>query len=134
MSAPIVMSKGIVRFYRNDTAKLDRLDDDLREFVTEGERLRGVPFFVPYPPTAEDEAEHKDKQIPVQFLGLDPNGGTTKEIKGTTTLMMLMPLYIKKEGRNIYYIQLKDEFGKIELDFCTQIVQGHQRVKGENNG
>jgi len=134
MTAPIVLSKGVSRYYKHDEAKLIKVEKDLVEFCTESERRQGAELlFVPYPPNDEDEATHKDKQIQIQFCGLDDKGGVANTINARTTLIMVMPLHIKKEGRNIWYAQLKDEFGKIELDYATYIAEGHQRVRGENN-
>ncbi len=125
----IVLSKGVSKFYRNDYKRMAKLEAELREFVDESERNKGV-WFVPYPTTDADAQRFDDKQVEVTFLGLDPAGGTTNNITHETTMLLLLPLYMKEEGRNIWYGQLKDEFKKIELDYANNVVSGNQRMRG----
>jgi hypothetical protein len=125
---PIVFSKGVARFLC-DTAKMDVLDGVIREMVDEMERADGH-WFVPYPPSKEDEEQHKDKQVKVTFLPIDGSGRNTEVVKPNTPMVMILPFFIKDEGRNIWYVQMKDEGAKIELDYATQVLQGHQRTKG----
>lgn len=115
---PIILSRG-VRRNCNDS-EIAYLNKHIREMVDEMEVKNPPPVFCPYPPDAEKLEKHKDCQIQVTFFPINPGK--------LNRMVMIIPLFIKEDNCNTWYVQMKDEFGKIELDIRTPLHEGHHRV------
>lgn len=81
-------------------------------------------FFFSHPPT---EAEKKDREfgnqnVEITFVNLSN--------RPKHFLLMLMPLYDRKQRKKILYLRHKDEDAFIHLDFQYSIKEGHHRLGG----
>ena len=115
---PIVFSKGVHR--KCNKEEIAYLEKSIREMVDEME-VEKTPIFCPYPATKEELAKYKDYQVQVTFLPISPGK--------LDRLVMIIPLFIKEDNRDTWYVQMKDEFSKIELDIRTPLKEGHHRGK-----
>ncbi len=114
----IVLSKGVHRCCNKD--EIAYVEKSIREMVDEMEAVK-PPMFMPWPCTNEEKEKYKDCQVQVTFLPVHPGD--------LNRLVMIIPLHTKEDDRNIWYVQMKDEFGKIVLDIHTPLLEGHHRVK-----
>ena len=113
----IVFSKGVGRGCNKE--EMAYLEKHIREMVDEMESTTKV-VFMPYPATAEEVKEYGNIQIQVTFFPIMEN---------RERMVMIVPLFIKEDKENSWYVQMKDEFGKIELDIRTPVEEGHHRAK-----
>jgi len=115
---PIQLSKGVRRACTNE--EIAYLEKHIREMVDEME-AQTHPIFMPWPADKADIEKYKDQQIQVTFFPIKEGN--------LNRMVMIIPLFIKEDNQNAWYVQMKDEFGKIELDIRTPLSEGHHRVK-----
>jgi hypothetical protein len=121
----IVISGGV--------SKILRSQSDINDLIA---RVKDVTsgfeggFFVPYPANDKDQEMFKDKQVRVLFVCLYKSDELASPLQGKEVpMVMITPLYLKSKGCNIWYVQMKDEFGKIQLEYATEMAEGHTRTK-----
>lgn len=114
---PILFSRGVYRCCNN--VEIAYLNKCIRELADEIE-AKNPPTFFPWPADKEELEKHKNQKIEVTFFPI--NEGKLDR------MVMIMPLFIKSDNCNTWYVQMKDEFGKIELDIRTPLSEGHYRV------
>lgn len=114
----IVFSKGVYKSCNKQ--EIAYLQKNIREMVDEMEVTKNPTFF-PWPASPEELERHKDQQVEVTFFPIHPGN--------LNRMVMILPLFVKDDNQgNTWYVQMKDEFGKIELDIRTPLNEGHHRV------
>ena len=115
---PISFSRGV---YKHCTKQeIEYLTKSIRELTAEMMAKKKI-IFMPHPADAQDLERYKDEQVEVNFLPISP--------PKLDRMVMILPLFDKKRGENIWHVQLKDEFGNIYLDIKTPLAEGHHRFK-----
>lgn len=115
---PILFSRGVRKTCTKQ--EVAYLGKSIRELVDEAETKKKI-VFMPHPASQEELERYKNEQVEVNFLPINP--------ANLSRMVMIIPLFDKKNGMNIWHVQLKDEFGPVHLDIQTPLVEGHHRVK-----